>query len=415
MLAALICLSAVAARDGRQAVSDAFATMAEGHYLPAVRQLEQSFHEGSVDDRNYVGQFLAYAYAMVGDVDAAELTMDKVVPPDDTNKAPVPTSLKGAIAVNALDAIREAARNRQIVMLNESHLESRNRAFALQVARALRKEGFQYFAAETFTPDVFDSWDAGYPRLKIGRYTMDPYFGDLVRQAMKMGYRPMNYEAQGLSPSNDWIEAANKRDSLEADNLVNRILKRNPHARIFVYCGAGHLTKDVKKPVDGRELMWMAARLKRATGIDPLTIDQSLEVPHSSRAAETPEYRFVSATKIDKPTIYRSKEDRWLVFGDDFKDGAADMQVFHPRGDGWMFINNYRGAYIITVPEGSRLLVQAFSKSEPNDAVPMDQRLNDATANFVPLFLPKGEYRIIAQDENGNSRVLNSHFLAEGS
>jgi len=413
VLAALIpLLVATSAQvDAHKAVADAFGQMGQGKYLPAVHSLESAYRDAAVDDKPYLGNFLAYAYAFVGEVEQAEKLMDVIVPPDSSMSGPVPSDFLDAKGSDALWAIVNAARNRQIVILNESHLDPRCRAFAVRVARELRKLGFEYFAAETFTSSVFDAWTAGYPTLQTGRYSMEPYFGDLVRQAIKLGYKPMNYEAVRTTPSNDWIDSANQRESVQAQNIIDRILKRNPKAKIFVYCGGDHLTEDAKKQADGRELIWMAARLKRATGIDPLTIDQSYELQHSTPSAETPEFRYATGKHLlQAPTVFKLKNGGWAAYGEDFAN-AVDMQVFHPHDESesmpsWKLVNGNRTFCKITFYNGQRGLIQAFASDEPNSAVPMDQAIMPPNRNSVMLALPNGKYRIVVQDEMGHQRVV---------
>lgn len=403
----------VAQVDTGQVVRDSFALMATGKYLPAIKGLEAAYSKGSEDDKAYIGQFIAYSYGMVGAEATAEVWMDKVLPPDESRGLPESPEIHDAKPVDALMEIVRKARSHQIVILNESHLESRNRAFAFQVARELRKQGFEYFAAETFTNSIFDSWSKGYPAMDIGRYTMDPFFGDLVRQAMKLGYKPMNYEAESIEVTGVGMERINQRDSAQAEHLVNRIIKLSPKAKIFIYCGGAHLTENWQTQPDGRALAWMAARLKKATGIDPLSIEQSEQVPHSFPGAESPEFRYADSKGWLKEPVVLTHAGKQLVFGSDWKDGV-DMQVFHPRSvmhharPDWTAMGDYRKEYSVRVVGEVSIgdLVQAFRKGEPADAVPVDQALITEGPRVLALMLPSGEYRIMLQSANGNTRTL---------
>jgi hypothetical protein len=106
-----------------------------------------------------------------------------------------------ATAQDAVAAIVEAARGRRVVMLNESHSASRHRLFLARVARALRPEGFDILAAETFSnradgePPGVESMQAGAPFSPgYGYYTHDPIFADAAREALGLGYRLKAYE-----------------------------------------------------------------------------------------------------------------------------------------------------------------------------------------------------------------------------
>jgi hypothetical protein len=400
--------------DRVQVVQDSFAAMATGKYVCAIHALENAFKTAAGDDRAYIGQFLAYSYSFVGEESKAESLMDLVVPPSESNHRAESSEIHGAEPKDAIPTIVRAVKDHQIVILNESHLEPRSRAFALLLARELRKRGFEFLAAETFTADVFNAWHERFPTLRMGRYTMEPFFGDLVRQVIALGYKPMNYEAEGVTYSGDWMDRANQRDTAEAANIVERILKPFPKAKIFIYCGGDHVTEDWKRQEDGRDLAWMAARLKKTTGIDPLTIDQTEEVQHSSRLAESPEYRYADSHGwLNRPVVLQLSEGRFAVCGDDFKNGGVDMQVFHPRDaeasgpPAWMTMGGYRKRKVLNLPIArAEELVQAFVLDEPIDSVPMDQVLVESGARVPPLMLPTGEYRIVAQGTNGHMTTL---------
>jgi hypothetical protein len=104
---------------------------------------------------------------------------------------------------DALAEIVGRAQRTNVVILNEEHRSPRDRAFALELARALRPLGYSMLAAEGF----FSSADpaeikrkamliaaSGYVRRDTGAYTSDPVFADFVRQSLAIGYRPVVYE-----------------------------------------------------------------------------------------------------------------------------------------------------------------------------------------------------------------------------
>ncbi len=93
-----------------------------------------------------------------------------------------PLDVTGYQTEPAIAAVVAAAQNRRIVMLNENHISQRQRAFAFDLAAALRKAGFTHFGAETFQPEIEENMRDGVPKLSSGTHTMDPVFGDLTRQ-----------------------------------------------------------------------------------------------------------------------------------------------------------------------------------------------------------------------------------------
>jgi len=58
--------------------------------------------------------------------------------------------IEDAIAEDAIAAIVREAKNRQVVILNEAHHVPLHRAFAMKLARELRKIGYEYLACEAF-------------------------------------------------------------------------------------------------------------------------------------------------------------------------------------------------------------------------------------------------------------------------
>jgi hypothetical protein len=105
----------------------------------------------------------------------------------------------------------------------------------------------------------------------------EPLFADFIRQSLKLGYIPVAYEhVRGSIRSENPSDAINEREKGQAAHLMERIFKQKPNARVLIYVGFSHLLKNPQGPAaePARQTQWMAGRLKKLTGIDPLTIDQ---------------------------------------------------------------------------------------------------------------------------------------------
>lgn len=316
-------------------------------------------------------------------------------------------------AATPRDAIAEivarAARTR-VVILNENHGLPRDRAFALEVARALRPLGYSVLAAETFwnkedqAPMVLLA-KQGYPIRTSGHYTQDPVFGDFVRQSLAMGYRPYAYEQTATeqapkSASRD--ESIDRREEAQSTHLAH-LLAADPAARIFVYVGFSHVTEQPLDRAGKASTRWMATRLKAKTGIDPLTIDQTSlgrDMGGSNMLA-----RQALAAKAPDRSIVLFEGDRPVTVGP--YAGAVDLQVYHPptrmvkgRPD-WLAAMNRKAMAIPVgfVPQKGERLVQAFIASESDDAIPVDQVLVQAGKD-VPVLLVPGDkpLRLAMQD-----------------
>ena len=166
-------------------------------------------------------------------------------------------------AEDAIEAIARAARSRQVVILNEAHHVPFDRILAMHLARALRKQGFEYLACETFFVDDEHVLEKGYVLHHTGEYSREPTFAKFLMDALSDGWKFVSYE-----PS------TGPRESGMAKNVIQRIFAVNPNAKVFVYAGYSHAMKLPVSHSDDDDSK-LAAQLLRLTGIDPLTINQT--------------------------------------------------------------------------------------------------------------------------------------------
>lgn len=307
--------------------------------------------------------------------------------------------LQGYEPVDALDAISSVAEAARIILINEAHHVPQHRAFTLELLRVLRKRGFTHFAAETLYESDGDLNERGYPTAASGAYINEPLYGDLVRTAIRLGYRVVPYEWAGVhrgAPGG----GREQRERGQAQNLIDRILTDRPKARILVHAGYGHINE--AGPPGG--LKMMGQHLKEMTGIDPFTIDQTLMTEHSAPEYEHDLYRSVMDQKlISRPSVFRNAEGQWWTA----RPGVRDISLFHPRSvyrDGrptWLRLGGMRTPY--TLPEdvcgsAARCLVRARVASETPDAIPVDQVEVVSGRSIPALMLPPGEFVLEARD-----------------
>jgi hypothetical protein len=310
---------------------------------------------------------------------------------------------------DAIAAIVEQARTRQIVILNEAHMVSRHRAFATLLALELRKLGFEYLAVETLDARApernADMRKRGYSVIGDGYYNREPLFGDFLRRSLAAGYQPVTYEFDIYGDEYqklDRVTRQKRREEGQARNIVDRILVADPLAKILVYVGHGHVNKGLVD-FDGEKISLMAEHLKNKSGSDPLCIDQV----QAWRGANGERDRLLvdqvfAAFKGDS-MVLASRQGPGFWNG-----GPVDIQVWHRpvtlrHGRAhWLSMNGYRKPRAIPkdlLPAQGRRLIQAFVDGESVDAVPMDQVLvNAGDPNPPRLMLPKGKYRFVTQD-----------------
>jgi hypothetical protein len=277
------------------------------------------------------------------------------------------------------------------------------------VARALRPLGYSVLAAEGFGNDADSAKSVenmaalardGFPRITTGFYTRDPVFGDFIRQALALGYRPVAYEhMERDAKSQSREESIKAREQGQAENLVRNIFAKDPKAKVLIFVGYSHAAE---APIGNPGIEWMAARLKKMTGVDPLTIDQTTYSDAAPSAANRAYYSLV-ADAVKRPSLLIS--DGRLLRGGPYKD-AVDLQVVHPRTQykhgraRWLRAMGRRPVRIPSalMPRSGRRLIQAFIATEPNDAVPVDQVVVEAGAPAPKLMLPRARVRLTYQD-----------------
>ena len=322
-------------------------------------------------------------------------------------------ALKTAQTRPAIAEIVLRAKQTRIVILDEDHLSPRDRAFGLEVARALRPLGYSVLAAEALTRDKDDGISLGkmrrlssdgYVRQSSGYYLNDPVFADFLRQAMRMGYRPVSYESAGFTDEQTEEARSNRREQEQAENIVHRALGTDKRVKLLIYSGRHHAAKAPINDPNVKERLWMAERLKRLTGIDPLVIDQ-VELGETPADRRDVDLYAIASTKAKAESVVLMNRSRPLVVG--LLAGGVDLQVMHPpleRTDGrpaWMKSMGRMPSDIpaALLPSKGTRLIQAFLADEESDAIPIDQVLVVAGKAIPKLMLPKRPVRYAYQDD----------------
>lgn len=321
---------------------------------------------------------------------------------------------------NAVDVIGKLAERRRVIMINEEHDTPMHRAFTLRLLPVLYRKGFRYFAPETIVDDGIN--ERGYATQKSGYYQSDPVYGDLVREAIRLGFKIVSYDISPdcTNPPGNSDYCQDVRERSQAQNLYERILKSDPQAKILVHGGRTHIQKTKLET-------WalMGWHFKQITGIDPLTVDQTQMTERSRPEYERALFRYaLKKWNFTEPSVFQiDKEKYW-------SEPSYDLTVFHPRAvykngrPTWLEINGARKSLtlygkvetgvaqaFLPQKEGT-FLVQAFFAGEPDEAIPVDQILVTDAKKAPVLMLPrKGNFRLRAIDETGKVVVENKVTL----
>ena len=368
-------------------------------------------------------QMLGTEFSYIGRYQQALECFDGKYAP--TKKAGQLTSAERYEPLDAVAAIVELADKHQVIMINEAHHVPMHRAFTLQLLDGLYQKGFRYFAAETLIHGDKSLQTLGYPTLGTGGYTAEPVYADLVRTALKRGYHVTAYECPE-SPTPDRknpVPDINVREQGQARNLKERILDRDPNAKIIVHAGFGHICKTSHSGKQG-ELKWMAVAFQELTGIEPFSIDQTVMSELNKTENEKPDYRFAVEKGLvkERPVVLRDKE-KDVYFVCTGYEPMYDLSVIHPRSryengrPTWLEMGGRRTPHAVKTEfrpaEGKTYLAQAFLVEEMSpEAVPVDQMVYDSGEPLPTLWLPRsGKFQIRIVDED--AKIVDEYGLSD--
>jgi hypothetical protein len=319
------------------------------------------------------GQYFSWYQTYIGDYPAAAASFSISQPPEPDDR-PSPLSGDEYVARPAVDAIPELAKNVRAVFFNEAHNVVLTRSLTVPILARLRQEGFNYFAAETlYQTDIKKLRDRGYPIRASGFYTREPVSAEMVRTALKLGFKVVAYEA--LSDA-----TGDAREKEQAQNLYREVFAKDPKARLVVDAGYAHITESGKY-LGGSS---MAEHLHEITGIDPLTIEQTMLVPHPASRDDHPYYTAVMAKlKPQQPLVFIDKKGHpWSLRPGYDVSVYFPVQQLHRGRPTWLTLGGLRQRYTVNADSCHRdfpCLVEARYADESEDAIPADRLLLDPT------------------------------------
>lgn len=345
-----------------------------------------------------IGQVLAATDSEIGAYDEAMQRFPNAIKYLRGEATTLPTS-QDFRTTDAADGIAGLARTRRIVMINEAHHAAQTRLVTLALLPRLRALGFTHFAAEALDERDRELAARGYPTSASGTYVREPLYGDIVRTALKLGFTVVPYESTTANAD------MATREEEQAQHLVERVFRAQPDARLFVHAGYAHVHKsnDYFFATDT-----MAMRLKRKTGLDPLSIDQTVLRPIDP-AREYPGYaELLRRFPVTQPSIFVARKDgsAWSL-----EPNTYDVSVVLPRSrdavlgrPGWLTLAGQRkptGVALDLSAATLPLLIEARPVGESDQAVPADRVLVERAAREVVLFLRPGTYRVSAVNAAG--------------
>lgn len=344
-------------------------------------------------------QFAAFEYSYIGEIEKTLKMWDINNSISEELTEEERKTFKAHDSHAAIPHIVKEADKHQIVIINEAHHKPQHRVFTTRLLQDLFNIGYRHIGLEGLLNSLkSDSLlnSHNYPVMENGYYIKEPQFGNLVRQAQKIGYKVFSYESLNNT-------SAKEREINQARN-IEKYINAYPKDKVLIHCGLAHGTEG---NLGNKWEKAMAGRLSEFTGINPLSINQTTYSETGTKELENPYY---GLTEVMEPTIYTNKKEE--VFGRYKNESWFDISVFHPRTRNynlpeWLLFDK-RKEVIINLEDAPikfPCLVLAYLQSEKiGYAVPYDVR--ESRNKQVTLVLENEKYNIILLNREEESLLF---------
>lgn len=333
------------------------------------------------DTNSWVYDLMATNYSFIGQYRQALTVYDLA---DTVKGSAMKTDLSTCNSVEAKQYITQRSKKVKIIIINEAHHQPLHRVFTQSLLDSLWRNGYRYFGLEGLA-DGLAVTKRGTIKLTDGFYTAEPQFANMLRHALKLGFRLFSYEAQG------------KNGPAREDEQASRIwgvMQAHPEDKFLVHCGFSHVT-EANHPDWGKA---MAGRLKQLSGYDPFTIDQ---VEMSERSQPYYEAAAFQQLQAKKALVLVATTDSVCRVSNDTR--SIDVKVVHPRSN---YVHNRPtwlvkdASYRYVDPQkhfkqsGFPCLIFAYKFGENDSYVPVDIIELANPSDVKQLILPVGSYRL---------------------
>lgn len=343
------------------------------------------------------------------------------------------TELRQIHLCNAHHFITEHTKSYQVFMINEGHSNPNTRAFTLSLLQDLYNQGYRYFGAEGIKFEDSLLNQRGFPVIETLTYA-EPLYGELLRQALEIGFKVFSYECemdsfrnydslqykihQGRSirtgaisrlvmdtVKNELLISTDTREKEQAENIYS-ILQKDPSAKIVVHAGYGHIYK---------QRGMMGGQFLNISHLQTYNVDQVRmedRVPPNNDSI----YQFF---EITEPVVLCDSANKPFV-PTSWGTRDLDVHVIHPltkyingRPD-WMSLNGKRKP--VSLKEYLKdmalpVIVTCYYRKEFDkvgyEAIPADAIQIDPGDESKPLMLQAGPYWLRIRSKSGKVLTRN--------
>ncbi len=301
----------------------------------------------------------------------------------------------------AKNYIINKSKNERIIIINEAHHQPLHRVFTSTLLKELFLQGYKYLALETLAEDSLLNYNK-YPIKTTGYYSSEPQYGNLIREALSIGYILVAYEHNGKG---GW----DKREYEQANNIKKKTFDKDANAKVLIHCGYGH----GMEYTDGSDTL-MGAWLKVLTGINPLTINQTTLTEHSSVEYENIFYRKLSSKVA---SAFMHNKNLYELYRKEIPLQEYDIDIYHPRSQYkfdrpiWLNMSGEKKTYF---PNDNKnilleypIIIQAFyPKEDLSIAIPTDciELLNKDVKKA--MILKPGKYILKIVNKTNKEQLL---------
>lgn len=297
-------------------------------------------------------------------------------------------------AVDAIDTIVGMAEKHNILMINEAHHNPQHRVLTYNLLKQLKEKGYEYLAVEAFSKEGENYVFNDRVLKQAGVYIKEPIFVKLLLWAKQLGFTLVSYDTTpGSTPEERELNAANM--------IQQKIFDEDGDAKVIVHCGYSHISESGG---------WLAQKLKKLTGYDPLTIDQTKVIDTINK--ENVLYdSIVDKYKFDSPSILVNKEGTyWSI-----DESKYDISVVWPKTTmingrpSWSILGRTSVDLSEDICDNQLPCIIEAYNSEVDDSLPIDR---------VAIYSGEGKVSLFATDE-ATIKVINHdgthkyHSLAE--
>lgn len=346
-------------------------------------------------------QKMAMLASFFGKYDLSESIMNKRNMVFESNKLFDVNEFNAYSLYSALDILDSLSKINQIIILNEEHNNPKYRISTMNLLQIFYNNGYRYLAVESLNALDSNINDRKYPLMfKTGYYIDEPCYGEMIRVALKIGYKLISYESQNFD--------INMRQMNQAKNIYNKIFTQDENAKVLIHCG---YSNGLDQKLEYSSFQLMGYHLHNISGINPLVINQIIGEKKDTQQ-ERKDYAF-SENKYNykEPVIFKNANNKFWAHMSD-----GDIVMFLPKSSykkgrpDWLFSQSKIEYFpnlknIKTFP----CLIRAFYELEGTESVPADQYEYEDYQD-IPLILKKGNF--IIQYLNTEGQVFEEYKIS---